>query len=98
MAAKKRFERYSAAERNAVLRRYRAARAKGQSPTAAARQAGTDLTTLERWEADEAAPVAVIKNRQCLGCSTTFRSGGNHNRLCPKCSGAIAALPRAWSA
>jgi len=98
-ARRPRFQRYTDAERKAALRKYRKARAAGKSPTAAARSAGTDIAVIERWEDEAATPVKFTpRDRACLGCSITFRSAHPGNRLCPKCSGAIAALPAAWSA
>jgi hypothetical protein len=94
---KARFEKYTPAEKRAVLRRYHEARAKGQAPTAAARRAGTDLVTIENWLD---APVAITpKDRRCLGgCGQEFRSSWPGERICPACRRAFDALPRQWTA
>src|SRR3546814_18516682 len=82
-----------------VLAKYRRLIAAGKSPTAAARAAGTDLNVIEKWSDAESTPVAVVRDRPCLGgCGEIFRSAHPGNRICPKCSGHFAALPAVWSA
>src|SRR3546814_15090705 len=97
--ARPRFQRYTAAEKSRVLAKYRRLIAAGKSPTAAARAAGTDLNVIEKWSDAESTPVAVVRDRPCLGgCGEIFRSAHSGNRICPKCRGQLAALPAAWSA
>src|SRR3546814_8352956 len=65
--ARQRFQRYTAAEKSRVLAKYRRLIAAGKSPTAAARAAGTDLNVIEKWSDAESTPVAVVRDRPCLG-------------------------------
>ncbi len=97
------FQRYTPAEKRRAIAKYRRALGKGKTATAAARAAGTDLATVEKWieqeEAQRAAVAMTTAQRKCLGgCDQRFESSWPGERICPSCKGRFAALSKQWVA